>query len=275
MKIITWYIVLLSSLFLNANVFALNLAAKTNPIGVEVSIGSIGGEFDVTAYKALRKAIGENVKNEILDKFLIYGYGIEGGFSGCVEAAPGMAISSRFSKFLTKLAAIKPKTGTTFYFKRVLNCPNLPVVGNQPTTVKIAKADGSLACEPNSGISLSKMQEELKGIQIYSAHKLADGLIRPAVCGIPTGMFNVYEIATSDLENALTRGFIEWKKISTDPQAENAVTLSPKGLVTYQCISVVVRGTNFCYKYRTSPPPKTYIRSYLGACPKKPPSNCP
>jgi hypothetical protein len=54
---------------------------------IEISIGGNGSGVDMAAYRKLRSLIGNAVGNGVIDKFVIYGYGREGGFSGCVEAA--------------------------------------------------------------------------------------------------------------------------------------------------------------------------------------------
>lgn len=78
--------------------------------------------------------------------------------------------------------------------------------------VKVYKPDGSLQCNQGKPISLKEMESELKTIKIFSAEKIHDGLMRIQVCGAPTGMSNVFEIAESDLEKAKTFGFKIWKK---------------------------------------------------------------
>jgi hypothetical protein len=55
---------------------------------IEININGIGPAVDRMAYKKLRKTIGDAVTNEVIDKFVIYGYGKEGGFSGCIEGRP-------------------------------------------------------------------------------------------------------------------------------------------------------------------------------------------
>jgi hypothetical protein len=182
---------------------------------VEISIGGNGSGVDMAAYRKLRSLIGNAVGNSVIDKFVIYGYGREGGFSGCVEDRPnGAAPSPTFEKFVKKLNAIHPNPDTSYSVDRVKTCPALPVVADKPATVKVAKSDGSIACEPGSGTALSDMQKELGDIAVYSATKISDGLMHPAVCGIPTGQYNVYEIAETDLDRAIALGFTEWMEIA-------------------------------------------------------------
>lgn len=76
--------------------------------------------------------------------------------------------------------------------------------------VKVFKPDGSLQCGMGSKIPLETMENELKGIKVYSRTNMNDGLMRIQVCGAATGQSNVYEISRSDLDKALKAGFKEW-----------------------------------------------------------------
>ena len=79
------------------------------------------------------------------------------------------------------------------------------------STILVAKPDGSLQCQENSGISLEKMAKDLGRLQILKQFKVNDGMMRIQVCGAPTGMYNVYEISESDLKMATDVGFEVWK----------------------------------------------------------------
>lgn len=92
-----------------------------------------------------------------------------------------------------------------------------PVAAEAPATksngdsrIFIYKYDGSQQCKGNTGISLEKMSEELKGIPILSQKKKKDGLMHIQVCGSPTGTANVYEISEKNLEKAEKAGFKKW-----------------------------------------------------------------
>lgn len=88
-----------------------------------------------------------------------------------------------------------------------------PVPGNKPVNsdrVLVYKYDGSLQCGMGKAVSVEAMEKELKGITIYSAAKKPDGLMHIQVCGSITGMANVYEIPTSALKQAESRGFKKW-----------------------------------------------------------------
>lgn len=201
--------------FANENEIATSSIAKVETRrAVEISIGGTGYAMDKNSYKKVRKAIGDAVTNDVIDKFVIYGYGKEGGFSGCVEARHlGEAPTNTFEKFVKQLSTIKPPKKTTFYsINRVETCPPLTPQINKPETVFVAKSDQSKQCDATSGVSLSEMEKELAGISIYSSEKKADGLMHITLCGAETGMFNLYEIAKTDVEKAKTFGFVEWSE---------------------------------------------------------------
>ena len=68
-------------------------------------------------------------------------------------------------------------------------------------TVKIFRYDGSLQCGMGQAVPLDEMAKELAAanIKVLSSEKsVVSGLII-ALCGAPTGMANVYEIAKDDL----------------------------------------------------------------------------
>lgn len=76
--------------------------------------------------------------------------------------------------------------------------------------VYVYKPDGSLQCGMGQKIDPSEMKKDLKDIETYSAENKHDGLMRVQVCGHPTGGCNVYQIKSSDLEQALKLGFKKW-----------------------------------------------------------------
>ncbi len=75
--------------------------------------------------------------------------------------------------------------------------------------MRVAKSDNSRQCE-NNGITLAEMQQELGDIRVYAMIKENDGLDRIMSCGADSGTFNVYDIAATDLEQAIALGFFEW-----------------------------------------------------------------
>lgn len=78
--------------------------------------------------------------------------------------------------------------------------------------VFVYKPDGSLQCGQGKAIDVEVMARELESVKIISSKKANDGLLRPTVCGAPTGQINVYEIPYHQLPKALKAGFKELKK---------------------------------------------------------------
>lgn len=76
--------------------------------------------------------------------------------------------------------------------------------------VLVYKYDGSLQCGQGKAIPLEIMARQLQGVTIFSSYKKADGLMHIQVCGSPTGIANVYEIAAKDLPLAEGKGFKKW-----------------------------------------------------------------
>src|SRR6266478_1119883 len=73
-------------------------------------------------------------------------------------------------------------------------------------TVKVFRYDGSLQCGMGQAVPLDEMAKELAAVNIKvlsSEKRVVSGLII-ALCGAPTGMANVYEIAKDDLPRILT-----------------------------------------------------------------------
>ncbi len=80
-----------------------------------------------------------------------------------------------------------------------------------PETVWVMALDGSLSCGEAAGKSVEKGAAPLRaaGIQPLASLKRHDGMMRPAVCGTPTGMVNLYRIERRSLDAALAAGFAE------------------------------------------------------------------
>lgn len=80
----------------------------------EISIGGIGPAVDGKAYRKVRQLIGKAVEDNVISRFIVYGYGIEGGFSSCVQEGQ-FAADGAFVDFIGKLQAIVPNPRTTAY----------------------------------------------------------------------------------------------------------------------------------------------------------------
>lgn len=97
---------------------------------IEVSIFGIGPAVDLKALKAVRSVIGTAVTEGLVDTYVTYGYGIEGGMASCIQLSPYQN-SKKLLKLKSDLLKIKPNRGTTSYdVKVVAACtqrPNSPV----------------------------------------------------------------------------------------------------------------------------------------------------
>ena len=69
--------------------------------------------------------------------------------------------------------------------------------------------DGTIHCDKSPGMTLDRIGQELSsaGIKVFSSRKGYDGREGIALCGTPTGQINIYEIASSDVFEALLLGF--------------------------------------------------------------------
>jgi hypothetical protein len=81
---------------------------------VRVAIFGIGPPVDAAAYEQVRQVIGKAVARGIVDRFIVHGYGIEGGFSACV-AQGRFTEDEKFEQFVNRLRAIRPDPQTTSY----------------------------------------------------------------------------------------------------------------------------------------------------------------
>lgn len=142
-----WYVVLIGlALLASPPSFA-------KPRAVEIAINGIGPPADLAAVRTVRQVIGHAVGNGTIDRFIVSGYGIEGGFSACAQAAPAVE-SDELIAFVRQLRSIHPNPGTTAYsVKRTANCvadshvactqeakicPDGSYVGREPPTCEFA-----------------------------------------------------------------------------------------------------------------------------------------
>lgn len=107
MKKSDYSFIFLLALFITKPVFAQNRA-------VEISITGIGPPVDAPALETVRQVIGHAVADGVLDKFVVSGHGVEGGFSACAEATTFGQIED-FDAFINQLRTIRPNPQTTAY----------------------------------------------------------------------------------------------------------------------------------------------------------------
>lgn len=195
-------LVLCACFFLNS----LTVFADANQTrALSIDIGGIGPGVDQKAYRQVRKLIGSGIAQGTFDKFVIHGYGKEGGFSACVQAGR-FSDEKDFQRLAKTLKAVRYNKNTTAYqVTESTACQD----DLSALSVSVFKSDASLQCQENSGVAIDMHQKELenKGIVVSNARKQADGLMHAAVCDSATGLRNVFDIAVTDLDEALALGF--------------------------------------------------------------------
>ncbi len=76
--------------------------------------------------------------------------------------------------------------------------------------VMVYKYDGTLQCNQGKLIPIELMKKDLDGITVYSQSSKPDGVMRIQLCGTPTGMAHLFEIAKADVDKAIAKGFQVW-----------------------------------------------------------------
>jgi len=98
------------------------LQPETQQRALEVSIFGIGPAVDKRAVEAVRSVIGKAVTEGVVDTYLTYGYGIEGGSSSCIQLSRFQDPKQLF-QLRRQLLQIQPNPETTSYnIKAVAAC---------------------------------------------------------------------------------------------------------------------------------------------------------
>ena len=93
---------------------------------LEVSIFGIGPAVDLKALTAVRSVIGKGVAQGVVDTYITYGYGREGGMASCIQLSPYQD-SEKLTQLRRELLQIKPNRSTTSYeVKVVAACTQKP-----------------------------------------------------------------------------------------------------------------------------------------------------
>lgn len=150
MKKYAYWLLVGSALSISAPIFAEDRA-------VEININGIGPPVDDAAVRTVRQVIGHAVASGVIDKFIVYGYGIEGGFSACAEASPSKQ-AKPLNTFVRGLRSIRPDPQTTAYSVNLTQrcsgelvactqdakiCPDGSSVGRVPPFCKFAPCPGN------------------------------------------------------------------------------------------------------------------------------------
>lgn len=107
----------ITALFLTSLAPAPTLAQPRGAL--EVSIFGIGPAVDSKAVKAVRSVIGNAVSKGVIDTYITYGYGIEGGMASCIQLSP-FQNSRKIFQLKRELLQIKPNRSTTAYNVKVV-----------------------------------------------------------------------------------------------------------------------------------------------------------
>jgi hypothetical protein len=87
-----------------------------------------GPTFDSKALSAVRSVIGTAVAEGVIDTYITYGYGREGGMSSCIQLSP-FQNSEKLSQLKSNLLQIMPNSNTTSYVVSVgFACAPKPAV---------------------------------------------------------------------------------------------------------------------------------------------------
>lgn len=132
----------------------MSMPAMAENRAVEISINGIGPAVDAAAFETVKQVIGHAVASGVVDKFIVSGYGIEGGFAACAQAS---FRTKAFGAFVKQLRTITPDPNTTAYTLRstaacpeettvctqeVKQCPDGSFVGRVPPSCNFAPCPG-------------------------------------------------------------------------------------------------------------------------------------
>lgn len=110
------------------------------------------------------------------------------------------------SKYPAPAEGGKPKAGERVPYSR------LPKAGSD--SLWVTRSDGSLQCEPGTGMKLEAAREELvqAGVRVEDGYTTFDGArVRAQMCGMPAGTENGFLIPRADFTKASGLGYRELK----------------------------------------------------------------
>lgn len=109
--------------------------------------------------------------------------------------------SGRLSGALRKLVAVT-------LVSAVLGCVAAPHAAHA-SGVEVFKPALSLQCESGSGVGADELRAELKanGIAVIAYRSGHDGLMRPTVCGAPTGALHIFSVPAAAVATAESLGY--------------------------------------------------------------------
>lgn len=152
---------------------------------LEVSIFGIGPAVDAQAVEAVRSVIGRAVAEGVIDTYITYGYGIEGGTSSCIQLSR-FQDPKQLLPLKNQLLQIKPNPQTTSYtVKAVAECTqpsqSTDQLGDQLAgsewVLKNLEGTGAIASpqKPTLRFTSTDRIEGQGGCNSYSAQSKLDG----------------------------------------------------------------------------------------------------
>lgn len=129
---------------------------------------------------------------------------VSSGFGGRKE--PSELPVPLASKYAPPSEAPKPQAGERVPYSR------LPKAG--PDSVWVTRSDGSLQCEPGTGMKIETAREQLlkAGVKVEDGYTTFDGArVRAQMCGMPAGKEHGFLIPRSDFTKASALGYRELK----------------------------------------------------------------
>uniref|UniRef100_UPI001C4F448F hypothetical protein n=1 Tax=Crenothrix polyspora TaxID=360316 RepID=UPI001C4F448F len=92
MKTFARFVVLVTTLLASTTAFSTSLPIKQGKHAVEITIANSGNGIDSAFPSKVKKIIGNAIATGVVDKFVVYGYGLDSDFTGCVEERAGNAL---------------------------------------------------------------------------------------------------------------------------------------------------------------------------------------
>ncbi len=132
-------------------------AFTQTPRALEISIFGIGPAVDSEALRSVRLIIGRAVARGVIDTYITYGYGIEGGTASCIQLN-AYEDSKRLLQLENELLQIQPNRETTSYsVKAVAACTQQSA---SPTQVSQSLSNTEWLLEDLGGTSVIDLPQK-------------------------------------------------------------------------------------------------------------------
>lgn len=160
-------------------------ALAQTPRALEISIFGIGPAVDSEAVRSVRRVIGKAVTRGIIDTYITYGYGIEGGSTACIQLSP-FGDSKSLLQLENELLQIQPNRATTSYNVQSVATCDQQAKSSAPMSVELANTEWLLEDLGGAGVINNSQKPTLRfigvertagqgGCNSYSANSQFDG----------------------------------------------------------------------------------------------------